>query len=232
MKERVIKTNCFVEDAVNIIADAAHHAIAANGLFRLSLCGGGTPRPIYAALAEASPALDWSKIQITFGDERTVPPDHEQSNYRMAREALFDHIDIPDGNVFRMKGELEPDEAASHYERELRQMASRFGEARYVHDLLLLGVGGDGHTASLFPGTKALGETEHDVVANEVPQQKTTRLTFTYPLINAARHVCFMAKGASKIALIDEIRAGGTDYPSARVHPENGELTWLLGRET
>ncbi len=230
MKERVINTNCFVEDAVNIITDAARLALAERRLFRLSLCGGGTPRPVYAALAQATPSLDWSHIQITFGDERTVPPDHSDSNFRMAKEALFDHIEIPAGNIFRMKGELPPAEAAELYQRELRQVASRFGEERYVHDLLLLGVGDDGHTASLFPGTAALSEEQHDVVANVVPQLDTTRLTFTYPLINAARHVCFLVNSAAKLPLIGEIRGGASDYPSARVRPAGGELTWLLGR--
>lgn len=230
MNERVINTNCFVDDAVTIIVDAARHAIAERRMFRLSLCGGGTPRPVYAALAQASPGLDWSHVQLTFGDERTVPPDHADSNYRMAKEALFDHIEIPAGNIFRMKGELPPAEAAELYERELRQVASRFGEERYVHDLLLLGVGDDGHTASLFPGTAALTEEKRDVVANEVPQLDTTRISFTYPLINAARHVCFLVNSPAKLPLIEEIRGGESDYPSARVHPAGGELTWLLGR--
>lgn len=230
MKERVINTNCFVEDAVIVISDAARRAISDKGIFRLSLCGGGTPKPVYAALARAVPALDWPRIQLTFGDERTVPPDHEQSNYRMVKESLLDHIEIPEGNVFRMKGELEPTEAAALYERELRQVASRFGEERYSHDLLLLGVGDDGHTASLFPGTEALEETKHDVVANRVPQLDTTRITFTYPLINAARHVCFMVNSASKLTLVNQVRSGRADYPAAKVHPTSGELTWLLGQ--
>lgn len=230
MKERVINTNCFVEDAVNIIADEARTAIATQKMFRLGLCGGGTPKPVYAALARATPALDWSRIQLTFGDERAVAPDDEQSNYRMVKEALLDFIDIPAGNVFRMKGELDPAEAADQYGRELQQVASRFGEKRYIHDLLLLGVGDDGHTASLFPDTAALDETERDVVANVVPQLETTRITFTYPLINAARHVCFMVNSESKLQLITQIRSGRTEYPSARVRPAEGELTWLLGQ--
>ncbi len=229
MKERVINTNSFVEDAVNIIGDAARLAIATQQIFRLSLCGGSTPKPVYAALAAMTPAVDWNHVQLTFGDERTVPPDHPDSNYLMVKEALLDHIDIPAGNVFRMKGELPPAEAADQYERELQQVASRFGEKHYRHDLLLLGVGDDGHTASLFPGTTALDETERNVVANEVPQLGTTRITFTYPLINAARHVCFMTNSPGKLPLIAEIRGGAADYPSARVHPAGGELTWLLG---
>ena len=198
-------------------------------MFRLSLCGGSTPRPVYAELARIGSDLDWEKIQITFGDERCVPPDDAQSNYKMAKEALLDHVSIPAGNVFRMRGELPPDVAASEYEAKLAAVAARFGESRYTHDLILLGLGDDGHTASLFPGTAALDETERNVVANYVPKFATHRITFTCPLINAARHVCFLVNDAKKAGVIDEVLSGKSDYPSARVAPASGELTWLIG---
>lgn len=229
MKQRIIHTNSFVEDAVNIIGDSARHAIDTNGIFRLSLCGGNSPRPVYELLPDSPDHIEWDKVQITFGDERCVPPDDPQSNYRMAHESFLSRLPIPEPNVFRMRGELDPAEAASEYERDLLQVAARFGEPRYVHDLLLLGLGDDGHTASLFPGTRALEETEHNVVANHVPKLDAERITFTYPLINAARHVCFLVKDASKAAVVEEILAGKSDHPAARVRPPGGELTWLLG---
>jgi 6-phosphogluconolactonase len=229
MKLRVIHTNSFVEDAVNVIVDAARDAIEVNGLFRLSLCGGSTPKPVYELLGRSPDKPNWAKVQITFGDERCVPPDDPQSNYRMAREAFLDRIAIPEGNVFRIRGEIEPAQAAADYERALLQVASRFGELRYVHDLLLLGMGDDGHTASLFPGTAALDETEHSVVANFVPKFDTHRITFTYPLINAARHVCFLVNDAKKKGVVDQILSGSSDLPAARVNPDGGEVTWLLG---
>jgi len=228
MKTRVIHSPHFVEDAVNIILESAHDAIGHRGIFRLSLCGGNTPKPVYSALAQCR-EIDWEKIQITFGDERCVPPDDAQSNYRMVKESLFDQIKIPEGNVFRMRGELPPEEAARDYENKLHQVATRFGEERYIHDLVLLGLGDDGHTASLFPGTAALNETVLNVTANYVPKFAKSRITFTYPLINAARAVCFLINDPAKAGVIDEILAGGSDHPASKVAPVSGRLTWLLG---
>jgi len=228
MKNRTIHSPHFVEDAVNIILESAQEAIEERGIFRLSLCGGNTPKPVYSALAQ-SKEIPWEKVQLTFGDERCVPPDDTQSNYRMAKESLLDLIKIPEGNVFRMKGELPPEEAAHDYENKLHQVATRFGEERYVHDLLLLGLGDDGHTASLFPETAALNETGLNVVANYVPKFSKSRITFTFPLINAARGVCFLINDPAKGGVIEEILAGGSEYPAAKVMPASGRLTWLLG---
>lgn len=228
MSARVIHAKDFVAEAVELIADSARIAIATHGVFRLGLSGGSTPEPVYAELARSASELPWQKVQITFGDERCVPPDDIQSNYRMSRHALLDRVKIPDGNVFRMRGELPPAEAAADYEKRLRTLAERFKQRRYVHDLLLLGLGEDGHTASLFPDTDALNETERDVVENYVPKLKTHRLTFTFPLINAARHVCFLVRGAQKQSLAAEIVAGRLQLPAAQVRPDDGELTWLL----
>jgi 6-phosphogluconolactonase len=157
-----------------------------------------------------------------------VPPDDEQSNYLMARHSLLDAVPIPPGNVFRIQGELPPEEAAADYDARLAQVASRFGESRYRHDLLLLGMGPDGHTASLFPGTDALAEQTRNVVHNFVPKFDTYRITFTYPLINAARHVCFIVGGDDKKPIVSQILAGHTEYPAAHVSPTDGRLTWLL----
>ena len=229
MSARVIHARSFAAEAAELIADSARIAIAKHGIFRLGLSGGSTPQPVYAELARSAPDLPWQKIQITFGDERCVPPDHEESNYLMAKRSLLDPAGVREGNVFRMRGELPPEKAASEYEEKLREFASRFGEKRYVHDLLLLGLGDDGHTASLFPETDALSETQRNVVANFVPKLQAHRITFTYPLINASRHICFLVNDARKSKLVKEIINGASTHPAARVQPEAGELTWLLG---
>ena len=212
-----------------MIMDAARGAIAERGIFRIALSGGRTPAAVYRKWGETGGSLPWDKVQVTFGDERCVPPDHEESNYRMARLTLLDHVPIPEGNVFRMRGEAAPDAAAAEYEALLGQVAGRFGEERYRHDLLLLGIGPDGHTASLFPGTEALTEQRRNVVSNYVPKFDTHRITFTYPLINAARHVCFMVEGEEKKGVIAEILTGTSDYPAGGVKPVDGGVTWLLG---
>lgn len=226
-KRRIIHTTTFVEDAVNIILECAQDAIAARRLFRMALSGGNTPRKIYAALAQTE--MPWSRVQMTFSDERCVPPEDAQSNFKMAREALFDAITIPAGNIFRVRGEIAPEAAAAEYESMLAQVAARLGEPRYMHDLLLLGMGPDGHTASLFPETTALAETHKNVVANFVPKFDAQRVTFTYPLINAARHVCFLVEDPGKAPIVEEILRGGSPYPAEGVRPEPGQLTWLLG---
>lgn len=227
----IIHTTSFVEDAVQLIQTAAHDAVASRGVFRLSLCGGGTPAAIYRALAEAGEdGIDWSRTVITFGDERCVPPDHERSNYRMAREALLDHVPLESSNVLRMKGENPPSEAAAEYEEQLMAHAQASGEDIFQHDLLLLGMGDDGHTASLFPETDALQEATRWVVPNHVPKFDETRITLTYPLINAARHVCFLVTGEAKRPVYEKIFSGESQDPAAKIAPNNGQLTWLLGK--
>jgi 6-phosphogluconolactonase len=229
MKPGVIHSNSFVDDAAQVILESAQEAIEARGSFRIALSGGNTPRPVFSRLADIGFDLPWDKVIFTFGDERCVPPDDEQSNFRMARLALLDRV-ASQSRVLRIRGELPPHEAAAEYEQKLQDIASESGEPRYIHDLLLLGLGDDGHTASLFPGTEALEETRRNVVANFVPKFSTHRITFTFPLINAARHVCFLVNDTKKDTIISEILAGGpTAYPAARVQPEHGRLTWLLG---
>lgn len=224
----VVETDRFVTDALEIIVHSAEEAIRERGEFRLSLCGGGTPKAIYSQFP--SSAIDWSKTFITFGDERCVPPQDSQSNFRMATEAFLDKIDIPAANVLRMKGELPPDDAAADYEGLLHAHAKRVGESRFRHDLILLGMGGDGHTASLFPETKALSETKRDVVANYVDKLASWRITFTYPLIAAARHICFLVNDPSKRDVLEAVLAGDEQYPSARICPDDGALSWLVGK--
>ncbi len=194
--------------------------------FRLSLCGGSTPKSIYAALAERDD-IDWERVLLTFGDERCVPPDHADSNYRMVRESLLDPARVPRGSVMRMAGEMAPEEAAARYDGQLKKLAQLAGEERFQHDLVLLGMGDDGHTASLFPETAALEETERNAVANYVTKFDAWRLTLTYPVINAAREVAFLVSGDSKRPVVEAVLAGGSPYPAERV--EAASVTWLLG---
>jgi 6-phosphogluconolactonase len=218
----------FVAEAVELIEARARVAQADGGWFRLSLCGGSTPKAIYEALA-ASDSIDWARVRLTFGDERAVPPDHADSNYRMVRGTLLDRVPIPVGNVLRIEAEDGAAIAAERCEATLKAWAEDDGSAIFVHDLALLGMGGDGHTASLFPGTAALDETERWVVANYVPKFATERITFTYPLLNASRAVCFLVTGEDqKGPVVERILAGGADDPAARIDPA-GELIWLLG---
>lgn len=223
----VIRTARFVTDAAGFIEQHAELALKARGEFRVALSGGNTPRPVYGELARCN--LPWERVVVTFGDERCVPPDDAQSNYRMARESLLSPANVPDASVLRMRGEIDPAEAADEYEKRLEEMAEKRGETIYRHDLILLGMGDDGHTASLFPGTAALEEKERRVVANYVPKLDRWRLTFTYKLINAARHVCFLVDASKHAGLIERVLNGDEQFPAARVRPEDGRLTWILG---
>lgn len=222
MPAEILHTRTFVSDAVALITGEAGQAISERGVFRIALSGGNTPRPVYESLARL--ALPWEKWEITFGDERCVPPDSEDSNFRMARHAWFEPAGVPSTSILRMEGESAPDAAAEKYEKELLGRATP-----YRHDLILLGMGDDGHTASLFPGTEALQIKDRLVVANFVPKFGTHRITLTYPALNAARHVCFLVSSAGKEAVLQEVLSGNPAYPSAAVAPADGRLTWLLG---
>ncbi len=229
MSREVIRTKNFVRDAATFIVGVAHKALAERGEFRLALSGGNTPRPVYLEIARMAHDLPWEQILITFGDERCVPPENDQSNFRMARETLLVPAAIPDQSVLRMRGEIDPRIAAQDYEDQIDLLATQRGEPIYRHDLVLLGLGEDGHTASLFPGTIALEEKVHRVVPNFVPKLDAWRLTFTFPLINHARHVCFLVNASKHAELIERVLNGDKQYPAAVVNPSNGELTWILG---
>ncbi|MDQ3622523.1 MAG: 6-phosphogluconolactonase [Verrucomicrobiota bacterium] len=231
MPPQVLRTADFARDAARFILQTAHGALAERGLFRLALSGGSTPREVHEALAGLARDLPWDRVQITFGDERCVPPEHPESNYRMAKESLLDRVAVPAGNVFRIRGESDPGDAARAYEETLRAVADRFREPRYVHDLILLGLGSDGHTASLFPGSPALSETVRHVLPVTGPKPPVQRVTFTFPLINVARQVLFLVKDVdgSKRPIIDEIISGRSSLPAARVRPEAGGLAWIIG---
>jgi 6-phosphogluconolactonase len=229
MKRDVIRSRNFVQDAAQFILEHAHAALAERDQFRIALSGGNTPRPVYTQLAWTGRKLPWDRLFFTFGDERCVPPEDEQSNFRMARESLFIPAGIPEKSIARMRGEVDPQIAAREYQDNLDLLAAQQGERIYRHDLILLGMGDDGHTASLFPGTPALEEKSERVVANFVPKFDSWRLTFTFPLISQARHVCFLVNANKNTALLEKVLAGDQQYPAARVEPVDGDVTWILG---
>ncbi len=212
-------------------------AVAARGRAAVALAGGRTPREAYARLAEppCREAVDWSRLEIFWGDERCVPPDHPDSNFRMAREVLLSRVPVPLANIHRLRGELEdPETAAREYEAVLRTTLRPLGDRPPRLDLVLLGLGPDGHTASLFPGTAVLREARSWVRPAWVEQLQAWRLTLTLPVINAARHVLFLVTGADKAPVVQAVLEGPRDpgrLPAQLVAPTEGRVEWLLDRE-
>ena len=218
-------TPALVSGATDFIVTEAAVAIAARGDFSIALSGGNTPKPVYEALAGR--LLDWRHIHIFFGDERCVPPDDPRSNYHMAKVALIDRVAIPPGNIHRMRGEDEPNAAASAYAEEMK--SSLQPDARF--DLVLLGLGDDGHTASLFPGLAAVSEMERAVLACYVESVGMWRLTLTPPSINGARRVAFLVSGADKANMIHRVLQGPRQpvvLPSQIVRPGERPALWLI----
>ena len=226
---RVIRTKNFVADAAAFVLEQAREAMAERNEFRMALSGGNTPAPVYARIAQEAHDFPWDRVRFTFGDERCVPPDNPQSNFRMARENLFVPAAVPESSIMRMRGEIDPQLAAREYEDELNAVAVERGEQIYQHDLILLGLGDDGHTVSLFPGTAALEEMTRRVVANFVPKLNAWRLTFTFPLINHARHILFLVGASKSPQLIERVLSGDQQFPAARVNPIAGDVTWVIG---
>ena len=225
----VVRSKNFVADAAAFILEQARGAIGERSQFRIALSGGNTPAPVYARIAVEEHHLPWDQIRFTFSDERCVPPDDPQSNFRMARENLFVPAAVPEKSIMRMRGEIDPQIAAQEYEDQLNTIAIESGERIYQHDLILLGLGEDGHTASLFPGTTALDDTTRRVVANFVPKLNAWRLTFTFLLVNHARHVLFLVGASKNPQLIERVLAGDQQFPAARVNPSAGVVTWMIG---
>src|SRR4051812_36860761 len=215
------------EDAARRIAEAAEASIKLRDRFSLALSGGSTPKLLHQVLAaKYRDAIDWLKVEIFFGDERCVPPDHPESNYRMVAETLLSKVPIPGANVYRMRGEADPNEAAKEYGLMLKE---KFGDGGL--DLIYLGMGGDGHTASLFPNTAALHETKHRCVANHVPQLNTWRITLTAPFINRAQQVIVMVTGADKAKRLSEVLEGPRDperLPIQLIQPASEKISWLI----
>lgn len=213
--------------AAGEVARRARGAIAARGRFTVALAGGATPRRLHALLADpAGPfaaAIDWSRVHVFFGDERRVPPGHPDSNYRMARETLLSRVPIPPGNVLRWRGEdPDPGRAAADYAGALR---ARFPARAPALDLVLLGLGTDGHVASLFPGSEALEERIALAVAPWVARLGAHRLTLTFPVLQASRAVVLLAVGREKAARLAEVVAGAGPLPAQRIRPASGDLT-------
>ena len=224
--------------AAHRFVSAANGAIDSRGEFIVALAGGSTPQGTYARLATEplSTSLDWSRVHIFWGDERCVSPNHEASNYRMARERLLDHVPIPETNVHRIRGEDDPAQAAIAYERVLRALfRTPTGPPRTApgsrFDIVLLGLGTDGHTASLFPGEGALYSTTRWVEAVHVRAAATWRVTLTATVINSAAEILFMVSGASKAAIVRQVIEGAgrpPDVPARLIVPTAGRLQWLL----
>jgi 6-phosphogluconolactonase len=220
--------------AAEIVADAMRAAISSDGVFRLALAGGSTPRLVHGVLAEEPRyrALPWSRVDVFWGDERTVPPDHPDSNYRMALDTLLSKVPIDPSRVFRIPADdPDPHRAADRYEQVVRAAFDVQPPILPRFDLILLGVGADGHTASLFPSSPTLLERERLVVASWAEALSTWRVTLTLPVINAAAQVTFMVSGAAKAAAVAatlEPPAGSTPPPAALVQPVDGRVTWVL----
>ncbi len=229
------QTSELAAEAADLFIWFGQQAIASDGRFQVALSGGSTPRALYEALTREDLArqLDWRSTEFFFGDERCVPPDHPESNYRLAFDSLFRPLGIPESRVFRMEGELPSvEEAARRYEGMLRQRLNAPAPAWPRFHVILLGLGEDGHTASLFPGTPAVGERTRLVVPSSSPKGVAQRMTFTVPLINEAAAVMFLITGTGKASpvrdLIEPVRTEHTRYPAGLIRPRAGRLLWLL----
>jgi 6-phosphogluconolactonase len=221
--------------AAEEVIRSATDAVAKRGRFTIALSGGSTPRNLYTLIAaNASTTLPWSQMFFFWGDERHVPPDSPDSNYRMAKESLLSKVPIPPANIFPVPAE-NPDAAqvAEVYEQTLRKFFAVAPGEFPRFDLILLGMGPDGHTASLFPETAALQEKSRLVVANWVEKLGGSRITFTLPLLNSARCVAFLVSGTDKAAALHEVLEGNAPadkYPSRLVQPSDGKLIWFVDR--
>jgi 6-phosphogluconolactonase len=221
--------------AAEEVVHRAGEAVTQHGRFTICLAGGSTPKSLYNLLASnARTALPWDRTFFFWGDERHVPPNSPDSNYRMAEEAMLSKIPVTAGNVFRIPTE-NPDAAAAAdtYEKMLQKFFQTSAGGLPSFDLILLGMGPDGHTASLFPGTSALHEGSRLVVANWVEKLKTHRITLTLPVLNAGRCVAFLVSGTDKAVVLKTVLEGdapGEQYPAKLVRPEDGELIWFLDR--
>jgi 6-phosphogluconolactonase len=226
------------ETAAECVARGAAAAIRTSGSFKLALSGGSTPNGLYALLASAQHAarIEWSRVHVFWGDERCVAPSDPESNQRMARAALLDHVPIPDAQVHAIRGDGDPAAEAAHYEQALREaFATPIGPPRSEpgarFDLVLLGLGEDGHTASLFPGSPALQEARRWVMAAQSRLHAAARVTLTPVVINAAAEVIFLVSGSAKAAILKRVLLGPREperLPAQAILPRTGELRWLV----
>jgi 6-phosphogluconolactonase len=220
------------DGAAEEFATRAEKSIAETGRFTVALSGGSTPKALYSELAGPKFAsLPWNKMFFFWGDERHVGPDSPDSNYRMVNNALLSKVPVPKENIFRVRAEEKDANAvAQEYEKTVVNFfALKLGEFPRF-DLVLLGLGPDGHTASLFPGSKGLNETQRIFISNRVEKMDTDRLTFTYPVLNAAACDMFLVSGEGKKEKVGQILEERQDFPAAKVNPKNGDLLWFLDK--
>lgn len=229
---RVADAAALAQTAAELFQQSAQEHIAAHGRFTVALSGGSTPKAMFARLANEPyrSAIDWARVYLFWGDERCVPPDHSDSNYRMTHETLLSYVPIPPQNIFRMHGDLAPATAAREYTAQLRQFFQTTSWPQF--DLVFLGMGADGHTASLFPGTTALhADADAIVVENYVEKLNAYRLTLTAATINQAHAIVFLIGGADKAATLKAVLQGPSQpdlYPSQLIQPAHGTLTWIV----
>lgn len=216
-----------------LFLSASREALASRGRFTVALSGGTSPIPLFRCLAARAPfaEVDWSAVHIFWVDERCVPPDHPESNFCLAQEHLLSKLPAPGAVIHRVAGELLPDEAARLYEAELSAIFS--GAEIPVFDLLLLGVGSDGHTASLFPDMDLERFSERRAVAVYVEKLRSSRVTLTLPVLTSARRIIFLVTGSGKAGIIAKILGGSGEmhYPAARVAASENQVSWLLDRD-
>lgn len=220
--------------AAEKFVEIADNTIKNRGFFTVALAGGSTPKSLYQLLSSEKfrNKIDWLKVYFFFGDERNVLPDNEESNFKMANENLFKPLKINDENIFRWQTELSDAEKISvDYEEKISFFFESKNEMQF--DLILLGMGADGHTASLFPYTEALQETDNLTMANYVEKLGATRLTLTFPIINNARNIIFLVAGEEKAETLREVLKGGFEpekFPSQNIRPKEGNLFWLIDK--
>jgi len=223
-----------VNGALGLITDHLAKAICERGIATMVLSGGKTPRSVYEKMGgmELGNRIEWKKVHLFWGDERCVPPYMPESNYHMVKQTLLAHIVIPEENIHRIEAERSPHDAAQRYELEVRRFFGISEGKKPVFDLVLLGLGEDGHTASLFPGNSAVSDHDRLVVAPYVENLTTHRVTLTLQVINNAEAVIFLVSGASKSAILRDVLEDSTPrYPAQLVNPASGNLLWLVDRE-
>jgi len=220
--------------AAEIFVAVSKNSIARKKRFAVAISGGSTPRRMYTLLGSLGyrERVEWPRVHFFWADERCVPKEDEASNFKSAFDALLSKIDLPEKNIHRVKGEEPPDKAASDYEKEIRRF---FGESEIpVFDLIFLGIGEDGHTASLFPGSKSIEETVRLAIPVYLEKPGKNRVTLTLPVLNHAGEVLFLAAGSSKAAVVSEILEDGEKkkrFPAGLVHPAPEKMTWLIDQE-
>lgn len=216
-------TPAAIDFAVENWIHSAQRAILQRGRFTVALSGGSTPKAIYEKLLHAK--LDWSKVWLFWGDERSVPPTHSDSNYKMAMDAAFSRLPIPPSQIFRMVAEKDIEKNALDYEDKIRRHLDK-----HYFDLVMLGIGEDGHTASLFPNTEALTIEDRLVVANHIPDKNTWRMTLTYPCINQSTRAIIYALGSSKAQIVPQALNSAivSPYPSSKIGTPEHKALWIL----